>query len=90
MGFHDLYISVRNPDDTWTQAVNLGPQINSATEDAAPYISPDGSYFFFQTIKAGDLGYNPYWVSSALVDSVRSTVPVRKTTWGNLKSLYRD
>ena len=33
----------------------------------SPYISPDGLYFFFTTFKAGDLGYNPYWVDAQVV-----------------------
>ncbi|MGD8306108.1 MAG: T9SS type A sorting domain-containing protein [Ignavibacteria bacterium] len=66
-GFHDIYISSRNQDGTWNDPINLGPEINSDVDDAAPYISPDGLYFFFNTQKTGDLGYNPYWVDAQVV-----------------------
>lgn len=66
-GFHDLYISSKNQDETWNNPINLGPEINSDFEDGSPYISPDGLYFFFTTVKTGDLGYNPYWVDAQVV-----------------------
>ncbi|MGB5896474.1 MAG: hypothetical protein WBG58_20040, partial [Ignavibacteriaceae bacterium] len=66
-GFHDIYISSRNLDRTWNDPINLGPDINSDQDDAAPYISPDGLYFFFNAWKTGDLGYNPYWVDAQVV-----------------------
>jgi len=66
-GFHDIYISSRNQDGTWNEPVNLGPDINSSGDDAAPYISPDGLYFFFNNWRNDDLGYNPYWVDAQVV-----------------------
>ena len=74
-GIHDLYISSRNQDDTWNDPINLGPQINSNEEDVSPYISPDDLYFFFTTVKTGDLGYNPYWVDAQVVYNLITDVP---------------
>lgn len=74
-GFHDLYISSKNQDETWNNPINLGPVINSDFEEASPYISPDGLYFFFTTEKAGDLGYNPYWVDAQVVYNLITDVP---------------
>ncbi|MFC1725010.1 hypothetical protein ACFL4T_05235 [candidate division KSB1 bacterium] len=70
-GMHDLYVSFRNPDSTWTDPVNMGPAINSSTEDVAPYISPDGNYLFFFTARQGDIGYNPYWVSTQIIEDLK-------------------
>lgn len=67
LGYHDLYLSIRNSDNTWRNAVSLGLKVNGAFEDISPVITPDGNYFFYQTWKTGDLGYNPYWVSSKFV-----------------------
>lgn len=86
-GLHDVYLSFKDGDG-WTEPVTLGPQFNSATEDGWPFISPDGLYFFFVTTRAGDLGFNPYWASSAVIDSLRTT-PVATKTWGDLKSIFR-
>jgi hypothetical protein len=62
-GWHDIYISKRNPDDTWNNPLNLGPTINTSFEDVFPSITPDGLYFFYETAKYGDIGYNPYWIN---------------------------
>jgi hypothetical protein len=62
-GLHDLYISKRKPDSTWNNPVNLGSTINSSFENVFPYITPDNLYFFYNTAKSGDIGYNPYWIS---------------------------
>ena len=72
-GLHDLYISTRNPDNTWSNPQNLGENINSMHEDGFPMISPDNKYFFFNTIKDGDEGYNPYWVDIHVLDPFLST-----------------
>jgi Tol biopolymer transport system component len=75
-GFHDLYVSFRD-NDTWTDPVNMGEPLNSTFEDFSPYVSPDGLYLFFATQRTGDLGYNPYWVSSEVIDSIRVVVPTQ-------------
>jgi hypothetical protein len=47
-GTQDLYISYRQPDDTWGPAINLGPKINTiGTGNSWPQLSPDGKYLFF-------------------------------------------
>jgi len=73
-GRHDLYISFRNKDGTWSDPRNLGSAINSETEDSCPSITPDGKYFFFKTVKSGDLGYNPYWVDARSVGIISTKV----------------
>ncbi len=47
-GEQDLYISYRQPDDTWGPAINLGPKINTiGKSNSWPQLSPDGKYLFF-------------------------------------------
>jgi hypothetical protein len=70
-GVHDLWISFRNDDGGWSEPINMGPGINSAAEEVTPALSPDGKYLFFGTQRSGDLGDNPYWVSAAVIDSIR-------------------
>ena len=49
-GGTDYYISFRNEDDTWTEAINMGDKVNSASPgEFSPYVSPDGKFFFFMT-----------------------------------------
>ncbi len=46
-GSGDIYISYRDKNDNWTEAINLGPTINDKYNERFPYISPDGKYLFF-------------------------------------------
>ena len=47
-GTQDLYISYRQPDDTFGPAINLGPKINTiGTGNSWPQLSPDGKFLFF-------------------------------------------
>ena len=46
-GGADLWMSVKNSDGSWSQAINLGPNINTAGDEEAPYISNDGNTLFF-------------------------------------------
>jgi len=47
-GSQDLYISYRQPDDTWGPAINLGQKINTiSTGNGWPKLSSDGKYLFF-------------------------------------------
>ncbi len=47
-GAANYYVFFRDQDDRWSEAVNLGPEINSpGTAASAPYVTPDGRFFFF-------------------------------------------
>lgn len=49
-GATDYYISFRNEDDEWTEAMNMGEEINSADwQEYSPYVSPNGEYLFFMS-----------------------------------------
>ncbi len=47
LGGADLWMSVKNGDGSWSQATNLGPEINTPGDEEAPYISNDGNTLFF-------------------------------------------
>ncbi len=66
-GFHDIYISSKDDNGNWTEAVNLEPEINTDNEEAFAFFSYDNLYFFFTTQHANDLGYNPYWVDVQVI-----------------------
>jgi len=77
-GFTDLYISQKNNLGVWTDPVNMGPEINSTSDDAFPFISYDNLYFFFTTLHTGDLGYNPYWADANMIYSLVTNVNENK------------
>lgn len=55
-GMAHYYVFFRNPDDTWSEGINLGEKINApGTNALSPSISTDGKYFFFASTKAADL-----------------------------------
>jgi len=43
----DLYLTLRRPDGTWTEARNMGSKINSGYFEFGARISPDKKYMFF-------------------------------------------
>lgn len=51
IGATDYYIVFRNDDDTWREPINMGNKINSPFNEYSPYVSPDGKYFFFMSMK---------------------------------------
>ena len=67
-GYHDLYICFRMGVGVFTEPISMGTQINTTSEDGRPHISPDGLYLFFTTEKAGDKGYNSYWIKLDQLD----------------------
>ncbi len=51
-GATDYYISFKNKKGKWGKLVNMGKTINTKKSEYAPYITPDGKYFFFQASKS--------------------------------------
>ncbi|MBT1700129.1 PD40 domain-containing protein [Fulvivirgaceae bacterium PWU4] len=68
LGSGDLYVSFRNPDNTWTIAQSLGNTINTETDDFCPYVSPDGKYLFYASRD------DVYWVSTEVITALRPVV----------------
>jgi outer membrane protein OmpA-like peptidoglycan-associated protein len=46
-GGKDLYISYRGSDGKWSAAQNLGPDINTAGDELAPFIHPDNQTVYY-------------------------------------------
>ncbi len=57
----DLYISFRQADGTWSEAVNLGAAINTEDCEMCSSVSPDGRFLFYHRGNDEDIG-NIYWV----------------------------
>jgi len=57
-GDRDLYVIFLQDDGTWSQPMNLGPQINSAAEEGSPFLALDGKTMFFAS--KGFSGYGGY------------------------------
>lgn len=77
-GLHDIYISFRKNDGSWTPAQNMGNRINGSHEEAFPWVTFDGKYMFFNSLKTGDQGYNAYWVDSKVIDRLNPLIGIRR------------
>ena len=71
-GSEDLYVSYRRADGSWSDAVNLGPSVNTAAPELCPRVSPDGRFLFFLSGKGGT--YDAYWIDAQLLEQKQSEV----------------
>lgn len=75
-GSSDLYISFRQEDGSWGEAINLGDTVNTETEEGGPQVTPDGKYLFFNRMVPpanGDGGPQSdlYWVDAQILETLR-------------------
>ena len=65
LGGFDMRVSQRaSVDDPWGSPVNLGPTLNTASNEGNPAFSRDEHLMFFQSDRPGGLGGIDIWVSS--------------------------
>ena len=48
-GGRDIWRCVKLPNGQWSQPLNAGPEINTAADEDAPFIHPDGVTLFFSS-----------------------------------------
>jgi hypothetical protein len=64
LGGFDLQVAQRKSvDDPWGPPVNLGPTVNTTSNEGNPAFSRDGLLMFFQSDRPGGLGLLDIWVS---------------------------
>ena len=66
-GCSDLYITFKQDDGTWSEAMNMGPRVNSSAGEGSPYVFPDGLYLFFNSDREQQYDRNPYWMSADII-----------------------
>ena len=73
-GQSDLWVTRRQSlSDPWSVPENLGPLVNTASNDAEPSISADGLSLYFMSERSGGRGQLDIWVS---------TRPTINADWG--------
>jgi len=75
-GESDLYISFRQSDGSWGEAINMGDKVNTKAEEGGPSITPDGKYLFFnRMVPSGDnvkrLQSDLYWIDAKIIEELR-------------------
>ncbi|KTF16658.1 PD40 domain-containing protein [Pseudoalteromonas sp. H105] len=69
----DLYISFRQHDGSWGDAINMGDKINTDAYEAGPKVTPDGKYLFFVRNMGSDKFENVdiFWVDAHIIETLR-------------------
>ena len=72
-GGSDIYVSFRQQDDSWGDAINLGDKVNTEAWDAAASVTPDGKYLFFNRNVGSDNYENVdiFWVDAQIIETLR-------------------
>lgn len=68
-GDRDLYVSFMLKDSTWTEPLNLGPVVNTAAEESAPFLASDEHTLYFSSKGFSGYGGSDIYVSRRLDDS---------------------
>ena len=65
VGRRDLWMVTRpNAESNWGIPTNLGPVVNSTSDDLGPCISPDGLSLYFFSNRPGGYGLEDIWVTT--------------------------
>jgi Tol biopolymer transport system component len=77
VGKSDLWVTRRQTKaSAWSEAVNLGPVVNTAAEEITPEISADGLELYFETDRPGGLGSDDLWVARRASSTTAWGAPV--------------
>jgi hypothetical protein len=69
-GHSDIYISFRQQDGKWGDAINLGAKVNTDAVESGAYITPDGKYLFFNR-NIGPGNGDIYWINAQVIETLR-------------------
>ncbi|WP_416877096.1 hypothetical protein [Litorimonas sp.] len=72
-GDSDIYISFRQIDGSWGEAINLGNEINTDAWEASASVTPDGKYLFFSRNMGSDEyeDVDIFWVDAQVIENLR-------------------
>jgi len=68
---NDIYVYFKQNDGGWSEAINLGNEVNSIFNETSPSITPDGKYLFFSRYNEKGGLSNLYWVSTEVIEKLR-------------------
>ncbi len=75
-GDNDLYVSFRQPDGSWGEAINMGDTVNTEVEEGGPQVTPDGKFLFFNRVVTPATGDGAphsdlFWVDAQFIEDLR-------------------
>lgn len=68
-GDNDMYISFKQPDGSWSKAINFGEVINTEAEDGGGYVTPDGKYLSF--CPRCDPPFHTKWMDARIIENLK-------------------
>jgi OmpA-OmpF porin, OOP family len=68
-GDRDLYVSFMQADSVWTEPLNLGDVVNSASEESAPFLAGDDKTLYYSSKGFSGYGGSDIYVTRRLDDS---------------------
>lgn len=71
-GKTDIYVAFKTIDGSWSEPINLGPQVNTEYLETCPSLSPDGKYIFFGRYNDKNEKSDIYWISSSIINKQRA------------------
>ena len=86
-GNSDLFISFRQENGAWAEAVNMGEGINSEASDLCLIVTPDGKYLFFLSGRNGNS--DVWWVDAVVIDRLRNEV-LDPDRWAQARRIHRE
>lgn len=69
IGDRDIYVSFRKGENSWSEPVNLGPIINTVSEESAPFMIADDQTLYFASKGHSGFGDSDIFVTRRLDDS---------------------
>ncbi len=73
----DLFVSLRRPDGSWGEPLNLGTTLNTPFEDRSPFLHPDMRTLYFSSAGHGGLGSLDVFTATRIGDGwLQWTEPV--------------
>ena len=66
----DLFISFKQTDGSWGEAIKFDERINTPSADFAAQVTPDGKYLFFNR-NVGPDNTDTFWVDAQVIEDLR-------------------
>lgn len=65
-GGKDLFVSFLQRSGVWSEPLNLGPDVNSVSEESAPFLAADGETLYFSSTGFSGFGGSDVYVAKRL------------------------
>ncbi len=66
----DLFVSFKQADGSWGEAIKFDERINTPSADFAAQVTPDGKYLFFNR-SVGPDNTDTFWVDAQIIEELR-------------------